>query len=112
MLTIEPRNFTKFLITHEGLPFKRYGPKDAPFSFEDDIKYGANVISEEQADQKRFVVVLVAAIDGREANLSLRFYLIPLLVFVPVFDAAGNSWRLDAGIVFQCFSISFITDTV
>lgn len=31
-------NFTKFLVNHEGVPVQRYGPKDAPFSFEDDIK--------------------------------------------------------------------------
>lgn len=31
-------NFTKFLVNHEGVPFRRYGPKDAPFSFEEDIK--------------------------------------------------------------------------
>lgn len=31
-------NFTKFLVTHDGLPHKRFGPKDDPFSFEDDIK--------------------------------------------------------------------------
>jgi glutathione peroxidase-family protein len=31
-------NFSKFLVDHTGTPFKRYGPKDAPFSFETDIK--------------------------------------------------------------------------
>lgn len=31
-------NFTKFLIDREGKPIKRYGPKDAPMSFEDEIK--------------------------------------------------------------------------
>lgn len=31
-------NFTKFLINKDGTPFRRYGPKDAPFSFEEDIK--------------------------------------------------------------------------
>lgn len=31
-------NFTKFLVDRNGKPFKRYGPQEAPFSFEDDIK--------------------------------------------------------------------------
>jgi len=30
-------NFTKFLVGRNGVPFKRYGPQDAPNSFEDDI---------------------------------------------------------------------------
>jgi len=30
-------NFTKFLINKQGVPHKRYGPKEAPFSFEDEI---------------------------------------------------------------------------
>ena len=32
------RNFSKFLCDTHGRPFRRYGPKDAPFSFEDDIR--------------------------------------------------------------------------
>lgn len=31
-------NFTKFLITREGLPYKRYAPNVSPLAFEDDIK--------------------------------------------------------------------------
>jgi len=31
-------NFTKFLIGRDGVPAKRYGPKDSPKSFEKDIK--------------------------------------------------------------------------
>lgn len=31
-------NFTKFLVDRDGKPVKRYGPKDAPKSFEDTIK--------------------------------------------------------------------------
>ncbi|KAL7690668.1 putative glutathione peroxidase, Thioredoxin-like superfamily [Plasmopara halstedii] len=31
-------NFTKFLVDRNGQPFKRYGPKELPFSFEEDIK--------------------------------------------------------------------------
>ncbi|KAJ0398313.1 hypothetical protein P43SY_000835 [Pythium insidiosum] len=31
-------NFTKFLVDRNGQPFKRYAPKDLPFSFEEDIK--------------------------------------------------------------------------
>jgi glutathione peroxidase len=31
-------NFTKFLVDRNGVPYKRYGPKDEPFSIEDDIK--------------------------------------------------------------------------
>ena len=31
-------NFTKFLITRDGLPYKRYGPKMSPLSFESDIE--------------------------------------------------------------------------
>ncbi|TMW55448.1 hypothetical protein Poli38472_010330 [Pythium oligandrum] len=31
-------NFTKFLVDRNGVPFKRYAPKDLPFSFEEDIK--------------------------------------------------------------------------
>jgi len=30
-------NFTKFLITKEGVPVKRYGPKDAPNLIEKDL---------------------------------------------------------------------------
>lgn len=31
-------NFTKFLIDRTGKPVARYGPKDAPFSFEQEIQ--------------------------------------------------------------------------
>ncbi|DBA02529.1 TPA: hypothetical protein N0F65_011001 [Lagenidium giganteum] len=31
-------NFTKFLVDRNGVPYKRYAPKDLPFSFEGDIK--------------------------------------------------------------------------
>lgn len=31
-------NFTKFLVDKNGIPRKRYGPQDSPFSFEDEIK--------------------------------------------------------------------------
>jgi len=31
-------NYTKFLTDKDGVPWKRYGPKDAPMSFENDIK--------------------------------------------------------------------------
>jgi len=31
-------NFTKFLITRDGEPYKRYGPKESPLSFESDIQ--------------------------------------------------------------------------
>jgi len=31
-------NFTKFLVDRNGNPVKRYGPKDAPNSFEDEIQ--------------------------------------------------------------------------
>jgi len=31
-------NFSKFLCDFQGRPFRRYGPKDAPFTFEDDIR--------------------------------------------------------------------------
>ncbi|GLE08937.1 hypothetical protein PINS_up020412 [Pythium insidiosum] len=31
-------NFTKFLVDRNGQPYKRYAPKDLPFSFEEDIK--------------------------------------------------------------------------
>ena len=31
-------NFSKFLVDHTGVPRKRFGPKDAPLSFEADIK--------------------------------------------------------------------------
>lgn len=31
-------NFTKFLVDKDGVPYKRYGPKDAPMSFEKDIQ--------------------------------------------------------------------------
>lgn len=30
-------NYTKFLVAGDGTPIKRYGPKEAPFSFEKDI---------------------------------------------------------------------------
>jgi glutathione peroxidase len=32
-------NFTKFLIDRQGQPYKRYAPKDLPFSFEKDIQF-------------------------------------------------------------------------
>eukprot|EP00052_Salpingoeca_macrocollata_P008702 m.68711 g.68711 ORF g.68711 m.68711 type:complete len:91 (-) comp16723_c0_seq4:441-713(-) len=31
-------NFTKFLCDSEGVPFKRFGPPDAPLSMESDIR--------------------------------------------------------------------------
>jgi glutathione peroxidase len=31
-------NYTKFLIDRKGIPVKRYGPNEAPYSAEDDIK--------------------------------------------------------------------------
>jgi len=31
-------NFAKFLIDHEGKPYKRYGPKTPPFAMKDDIE--------------------------------------------------------------------------
>lgn len=31
-------NFSKFLCDRKGAPFKRFGPKDDPFSIEDDIR--------------------------------------------------------------------------
>lgn len=31
-------NFAKFLVDHEGTPFKRYGPKTDPFDIKDDIE--------------------------------------------------------------------------
>lgn len=31
-------NFTKFLITRDGIPYKRFGPKQSPLSFESDIQ--------------------------------------------------------------------------
>jgi len=31
-------NFTKFLIDRKGHPFKRYGPQESPFTFEQDIQ--------------------------------------------------------------------------
>jgi len=31
-------NFTKFLITRDGIPYRRYGPKQSPLSFESDIQ--------------------------------------------------------------------------
>ena len=37
-LSLLKRNFSKFLCDFQGRPFRRYGPKDAPFSFEDDIR--------------------------------------------------------------------------
>jgi len=36
-------NFTKFLCTSAGVPYKRYGPKDDPFSFEGEIKSLLNI---------------------------------------------------------------------
>ena len=36
-------NFTKFLVTPEGLPFKRYGSTTKPAKIEDDIKVMLNV---------------------------------------------------------------------
>jgi len=30
-------NFSKFLVGRDGVPIKRFGPQDAPLSFEDDI---------------------------------------------------------------------------
>ena len=31
-------NFAKFLVDHEGIPFKRYGPKKPPLAMKDDIE--------------------------------------------------------------------------
>lgn len=31
-------NFAKFLVDHNGQPFKRYGPKTSPFAIKDDIE--------------------------------------------------------------------------
>jgi len=31
-------NFTKFLVDSKGIPFKRYGPPEAPFTIESDIR--------------------------------------------------------------------------
>ena len=31
-------NFTKFLITRDGIPYRRFGPKQSPLSFESDIQ--------------------------------------------------------------------------
>ena len=31
-------NFAKFLVDHEGTPFKRYGPKTEPFAIKEDIE--------------------------------------------------------------------------
>jgi len=31
-------NFAKFLVDHEGTPFKRYGPKKPPLDIKDDIE--------------------------------------------------------------------------
>lgn len=31
-------NFAKFLVDHEGMPFKRYGPKTNPEDMKDDIE--------------------------------------------------------------------------
>jgi len=31
-------NFAKFLVDHEGVPFKRYGPTTEPFAMKDDIE--------------------------------------------------------------------------
>ena len=31
-------NFTKFLVDKQGVPWKRYSPKEEPLSFENDIK--------------------------------------------------------------------------
>ena len=39
-------NYTKFLISREGTPVKRYGPSTAPYSAEDDIKAELNKGSE------------------------------------------------------------------
>lgn len=31
-------NYTKFLVNKKGIPVKRYGPKDNPLGFENDVK--------------------------------------------------------------------------
>ena len=31
-------NFAKFLVDHEGTPYKRFGPKTSPLSIKDDIE--------------------------------------------------------------------------
>lgn len=40
-------NYTKFLCDMQGRPYRRYGPKDAPFSFEDDLRVllGVDVVT-------------------------------------------------------------------
>lgn len=32
-------NFAKFLVDHEGKPYKRYGPPTPPFDLKEDIEY-------------------------------------------------------------------------
>lgn len=39
-------NFTKFLFDSTGVPVKRYGPNDSPFSFENDVRAAARGASD------------------------------------------------------------------
>lgn len=43
------RNFAKFLCDSDGIPVKRYSPKESPMSFEDDI---VSLVAASKVDNK------------------------------------------------------------
>jgi hypothetical protein len=47
-------NFTKFLVDRNGVPYKRFSPKDSPFDLEDDIQELLNSRNNMQAQQQGF----------------------------------------------------------
>ncbi|KAF1314194.1 Phospholipid hydroperoxide glutathione, partial [Globisporangium splendens] len=50
-------NFTKFLIDRNGVPYKRYSPKDSPLDLERDIQELLNARGNSQAQQQGFAQV-------------------------------------------------------
>ncbi|KAF1317895.1 Phospholipid hydroperoxide glutathione, partial [Globisporangium splendens] len=62
-------NFTKFLVDRNGVPYKRYSPKDSPLDLERDIQELLNTRGNSQAQQQGFAQVDQAGARA-QANLN------------------------------------------